>query len=305
MIKLRRESVVAFMASLTTLVVPGRAAPIYSYQVSSTSVMVSPAQTATFNLFLFENGAPSLIAGESGMNSAGALAQRTTTGLTANLSTITGFQLASPYVPGGGLATGQAQGSGGFSLVASGSISNAGGSNAFTFSEVASTNVALGNTGNGVTAASNEVYLGSITITGAVNPGTTTFTLGERGSPNNWTTTATHFYDLDVTNNASNGGGATYTGVGSSVSTFSVTVVPEPGADILCGALGIGLLMQRRRRSILTARACSLRAARDVVVCDQRCWRSHGRLPASEFGLAPRGKMSHAYAFREPDGLMA
>jgi hypothetical protein len=238
---------VLIIAILTTVAAPALAAPIYSYQLGNTTATVNAGQTASFSLFLVESGAPSLITSDGGLNSAGALVQRTTTGASSALSTITGFQLASAYVPTTGLATGQTQGTGGFGFAASGSINNAGNGNVFTFSEVATTSVPLANTGNSITAPSNEIYLGSITITGAAMPGSTNFTLGERGAPNNWTTTASHLDDLDVTNNTANGGGATYTGVGSSTSPLSVTVVPEPVGSFLCCIAGTWFLMRRRR----------------------------------------------------------
>lgn len=246
-----RTAVVCVAAMLLAglWVVPAFAAPSYLYVLGSGSATLSPGQTSRFDVFLQESGSPSLLTSEGGLNSAGALASRSAAGLPANPSAITGFQLASAFVPTGGLASGQTQGTGGFDFAASGSINNSGGNNSFSFSEASSGSVGAGNTGNSVTAPANEVYLGSVTVTAGTSLGTTTFLLGSRGNPNNWTTTGTNLYDLDVSNNAGNGGGATYTGVGANTATFSVDVVPETTGLALLGLIAVPLIRRRGIRA--------------------------------------------------------
>jgi hypothetical protein len=55
-------------------------------------------------------------------------------------------------------------------------------------------------------------------------------------------------YNLDSTNNAFAGGGATYFGADDNTFTFSVAAVPEPSSMILSGLAAIGFGIWRRRR---------------------------------------------------------
>jgi hypothetical protein len=112
---------------------------------------------------------------------------------------------------------------------------------------------------NGVQLAgtiTNAIYLGSATVIAGSAGSTTTFTLdsyknftGKEGN----TITSNSGFDLDVSNNSNNGGGATYNGADNNPFTFSVTVaaVPEPSSMALCGMLVVGgaFSVYRRRKA--------------------------------------------------------
>jgi hypothetical protein len=115
----------------------------------------------------------------------------------------------------------------------------------------ATVGVGLGNMG----APANSVFLGSVTIVGGSTPGTTTFNLGEfdiNGFNSGNTITNPDGVDLD---NSNNGGlpytGPAYTGVGTTLTPFSVTTlsIPEPASTMLFAFGGIAALLRRRRKA--------------------------------------------------------
>jgi len=104
--------------------------------------------------------------------------------------------------------------------------------------------VPLGNTGNGASASvPGQVYLGSFQITAGSTPGTTNFNLRRvQGATGNTLTNFGNDVDADNTSPA-------YTGVGSTVTPFSVVVadVPEPASFGLLIGAGAMVLTRRRR----------------------------------------------------------
>lgn len=110
----------------------------------------------------------------------------------------------------------------------------------------ATTGVKTGNQG----VPSNEVFLGTISVTVGSTAGTTSFNLGEysvQGFIGGYTITKPDGYDADVSGTAH---GQPYTGVGSTVNTFNVVSLPEPASASLFLLLGLPLLA--RRRSVST-----------------------------------------------------
>lgn len=107
-----------------------------------------------------------------------------------------------------------------------------------------------GNTGGGASPSiSGEIFLGSITIGVPNNFNYATFTVGAVDPLNGgYTVTKNNTYDMDsAINDETDAPTNLFTGVGDSVSTFTVNF-PEPGAlgaFVCCG----GLLAVRRRRA--------------------------------------------------------
>jgi hypothetical protein len=95
--------------------------------------------------------------------------------------------------------------------------------------------------------ANGQILLATAHLTAGAAGSTTTFQLNTGNAffgPGN-TFTFTHNFDLDSTNNASSGGGATYTGAATpqgGLFTFTVQVaaVPEPSSMLLCGLIACG-----------------------------------------------------------------
>jgi hypothetical protein len=104
----------------------------------------------------------------------------------------------------------------------------------------APTGVKPGNTGGGAASAlSNAVYLGTIHI--VAGQSNSTFALKPYNTTGGNTITNNNFLDLDF-DNAS----PAFTGVGSKLTTFTVSV-PEPASiGLLVGLAGYGLIRRRR-----------------------------------------------------------
>jgi hypothetical protein len=102
---------------------------------------------------------------------------------------------------------------------------------------------------NGNGAASNQVFLGTVTIIGGSSAGTTTFNLDEynvNGFNSENTITSPNGYDLDNSNTTP----VAYTGVGTTLTPFSVTTtLPEPASTMLFAFGGIAALLRRRRKA--------------------------------------------------------
>jgi hypothetical protein len=109
------------------------------------------------------------------------------------------------------------------------------------------TGVELGNNpplaqSTGVSTPSNDVFLGTATLTAGSTAGTTVFDLGRIGQSGS-TVTNNNSYDLD-----SNSSSPAFTGVNNTISTISVTVTPEPASLGLVGLVStLGLLARRKR----------------------------------------------------------
>jgi hypothetical protein len=93
----------------------------------------------------------------------------------------------------------------------------------------------------------------TFTITSLVNSQNTLRSQGEGNTLTNGTGGLGTGYDLDSTNNAYFGGGATYTGADAITNTFTVTVTPEPGSlalgAVAASALAVGAWRRRRIRA--------------------------------------------------------
>lgn len=101
------------------------------------------------------------------------------------------------------------------------------------------------------TSSSNQIFLGTLVLTAGGAGSSTAFNIGEASDsvygPGMYTQTATNYYDIDEPE--INVGGPSYVGVGSNVSTFTLTVesAPEPASLVLMGVGGIFLLCRPRR----------------------------------------------------------
>jgi hypothetical protein len=92
-----------------------------------------------------------------------------------------------------------------------------------------------------VSTPGNQIFLGTVTITEGTSPGVTQFTLGAIGEAG---TTVTYNDSDDLDGNSTS---PAYTGVGRTLTTFSVGI-PEPASMGLLGAsIAFGLLKRRRR----------------------------------------------------------
>jgi hypothetical protein len=210
----------------------GRASDTYTYQPEKSAYTVVLNGSVTVNLYLEEAGTPSLITSDGGLYSAGVSVEN----VSGSAVTLTG---APPNATdfNGGSDYDQP-------------LSQTG----VTIYEFANSSVSLGNTGGGAsTSYSNEIFLGSVMVTGGASLGATTFTVERDTFAAYDTLTKDSQYDLDSTNNADSGGGATYTGTQAETSptgNFTVTVVvPEPGTLGLVAAAGASLLLRRCRKA--------------------------------------------------------
>ena len=112
----------------------------------------------------------------------------------------------------------------------------------------------------------NSIWLGSFTILSGQLGSDTKFTLESynnfSGIFAGYTITNNTLFDLDSTNNASGGGGATYTGASQNPFTFFVASTPEPSSILLCSvAVCGGAFAAYRRRKAKQAAATETAAA--------------------------------------------
>ncbi len=258
-----RKSLVLAASSALSLVFVGNAhggvAYKYTVDASQMSYNVAAGTSITLNIYLNEAvtgaGNTSILAPnlENGLSGAGFALSALPNGLTLP-STITSAAFnndaASNQFNGGTFNVKAVT-----AVLAQVSESN--------FSSASGTGVELGNnpplaTATGISTPSNDVFLGTVTLTAGTTPGTTIFDLGAgTGAFAGNTVTTENTFDLDQSGVA-NGTGAdgttqenqAYTGVGSAVTAISVTVLgtPEPASIGLVGLVStLGLLSRRRK----------------------------------------------------------
>jgi hypothetical protein len=211
----------------------------YKYVTNATSYSAAQGATVSVLLFLQEqvtSGSNSLLAGDSGLNSAGAAVNRTSG--TSSPAIIAGFTADTTDFNGPSNNT---------SLPAS--SMNFGEGNSSTTS---------GPMGTQVSAGLRQQYLGTLTIQTGAAGDISTFSLVKH--PGNFnTTTEINDYDLEAngtSQTAHDGNTYSWDGVGATVSTFTVTATPEPtAAALLALAAGPLLLRWRFRRVAGSARS--------------------------------------------------
>jgi hypothetical protein len=236
----------AFAAVLLGVFHQANASVVYSYVAQQSTYNAQPGASVTVNVYLQElltGNSTSFIASDGGLSGFVAVVNRVPgtlppmpSILSAAAANTTDFQLFNSatynFVAGTG-DSGQVQGS-----------ADTGG--------VTGTAHPGAEVGNGAVAVakSNAIYLGNFTVTAGSGPGTTQFTLGAIDPVNGGATTTTfNVFDLDLAPDASGAPAGAFTPVGTTLTTFNVTVagVPEP-ASLGLLAFG-GLLALRRRRA--------------------------------------------------------
>ncbi len=237
------------------------AAISYTYTTDQTSYSAAQAgQTITVSLYLNENltsGSQSLLVPDNGLVGFGEYTTQSGSVPTGATTITAEAGNTNPSAPGSA--------SDGFtsnSIYGNRTIAANGSAAAMLFATNNTTGPIGASTANG-----RQILLGTLTLTAGAAGTTTQFTLetyvnaptslGGSGSNNN--TVDYGFNDLDVTNNADNGGGATYTGANDlPFETFTVTVaaVPEPNGLVLSGLVvscglfgGLGFVGYRRGRA--------------------------------------------------------
>ena len=254
---------IPFRSAVASLAILGcgaatRAADVFTYATDSTSYTAAAAgQPVTVDVYLEETltgSSQSLLTdtsagGPVGLSGAGFYVARTggNAGSTISLISDNGNSSAAAINPGFNVAS---------SGVAVSSTVAADGSAARLLE---SDNAYPGPTGT-ATATGRQVLLGSLVISSPAVGTSATYslepyvnaplTLGGSGQDSN--TTTYEFFDLDSTNNADNGGGATYTGADSEPFesfTVATAAVPEPTSMALLAAASTAFLGRRRRRT--------------------------------------------------------
>lgn len=217
------------------------AAVVYSYVTDQNSYNAS-GPTVTVNLYLKEtltDGSTSFLATDNGLSAFAVLVKQSANGLPPSASFISSVATDATDFP---LFNGPSTSF----KSAAGDRAQLGGS----IDVAATMGVEPGNVGGtvaGNTVASpsiaNEIFLGHIVVT--VGQGVTTFTVGAL-DPVNGTNTVTkaNVFDLDTGLDGDGNPVTSYTGVGTTTTSF--TVSPEP-ASLGVFAVG-GLLALRRRR---------------------------------------------------------
>ena len=217
------------------------AAEIFSYQPAQTTLSASAGASLSLSLYLKDSATSAmLLTSESGLSQAGVainFASKTGTGTATTLTGLTQntTDFAGTATFGFPATVTPTSVTGDLEVVALGSQSG----------------VKLGNTGGGVSPSTpaNEVFLGVLQMTAGAAGTSTTFNIGAVDPTNGqYTLSFNNGYDIDVP--ANNGGGPSYTGVGSSFSQFVVNVAsaPEPGSMGLMCIGGLGILRRRVRR---------------------------------------------------------
>ncbi len=209
---------------------------MYSYVSDQANYSVLYGQTVTVNVYLKETltqGSTSLLnsAHENGLYSA-SFAVTAASNVLPSPSVVTGAAADSAEFDGGSSFT-----------VASHTSTTAHVNNSQGLSPDAA-GVQLGNQptlAGAVTTPANEVFLGTITITAGYSIAATTFNLGELNLSHGNTITYADDYDLDK-----NSANPAYSGVGTAITSFTVTATPEPCAVVVFLLGGVGCLIRRR-----------------------------------------------------------
>jgi hypothetical protein len=253
---MRRTALILVALCWVSLAGSARASIIYQYVTDQTNYVVQANQTLTVNLYLQETvtgGSSSLLASEGGLFGAGLyVGESGFTPSQSRATTITGILPNNLSEPNGFTGLG----SSGFTP-----------STAFLSESVNPAFTGLSGPSGTTTGGSvkisggttiTRVYLGQLTLQ-VGGPGDTTFQLlslfnapssiGPLHGHDGNTLTFTNFVDLDpkIGRNPSFTGADSF--VGSSASTFDVTVVPEPTslALFLASATGLGACRAWRR----------------------------------------------------------
>ncbi|HWE94195.1 MAG TPA: PEP-CTERM sorting domain-containing protein [Tepidisphaeraceae bacterium] len=213
------------------------AAVVYSYTTDQPDYSVAPGGTAVVKLYLQESGSPSFITSDGGLFAAGNEVD---------------FVSSSASTPA--TITGQAPNTTDFGGPTSNTVSKTQSVLIMAIASPPAPDVQLQNTGGGASpnTLSNEVYIGSITIT-AGSSGVTHYTVGAVNDPQfgiGEVTLTKSQADLDLGTDSLGNPLPNVTGVNSTLTPFTVTVgaAPEPASLglLACGGL---LALRRRRRA--------------------------------------------------------
>lgn len=239
--KLRLAAFSAFAMVLMGALHQASAAVVYTYIAEKPTYTVQPNSTVVVNVYLQEltsAGSGSFLATDGGLAGFGTAVAQSSNGLPASPSKLTAAAAnATDFTVFNTAAYNFVDITGASGQIA-GAINGVGGA----------AGIQVNNSGGSTAPAkANAVYLGNFTITAGPS-GTTQFTLGAIDFVNGQNTlTKNSVYDIDLQQDQNGATTNLFTGVGTNLTTFSVSVAPEP-ASLGLLAFG-GLLALRRRRA--------------------------------------------------------